>query len=199
MGRLRIVQEIAPGVWHWSARHPNTGVGASSYWLPDLGVLFDPIAVPEAVDAVDEIVLTNRHHLRDSLAARERLSATVRAPRVGMHEFDEDAPIEAYDFGGELAGGAVIAYEVDAICPDEAALYVPSLSALAVADGVMHYGAELGFVSDYLMDEPERTKEGLRRAYARLCEELDFEHLLTAHGSPIASAGRERLRAFARA
>jgi hypothetical protein len=191
------VREIAPGIWHWAARHPATGVGASSYWLPDVRVLFDPIAVPDEVDGVDVIVLSNRHHLRDSLDARERFGAAVRAPRVGMHEFDEDAPIEPYDFGDELAGGAVIVHEVDAICADEAALYVPSVNALGVADGVTRYGAELEFVSDSLMDEPERTKEGLKRAYARLCEELDFEHLLTAHGTPVAGDGRERLRDFA--
>jgi hypothetical protein len=197
-GYLRLVREIAPGIWHWTARHPNTGMDASSYWLPEVRALLDPIAVPEEVADVEEILLTNRHHLRDSLEAHDRFGATVRAPRVGMHEFDEDAPIEPYDFGDELAGGGVIVHEVDSICPDEAALFVPSVKALGVADGVLHYGAELEFVSDGLMDEPERTKEGLKRAYARLCDELDFDHLLTAHGTPIAGEGRERLREFAR-
>ena len=196
-GIFRTMREIAPGIHHWSARHPNTGMGASSYWLRDLGVLVDPIAVPDEVAGVQEILLSNRHHLRDSLEASERFGATIRAPCVGMHEFDEDDPIEPYDFGDELAVGTVTAYEVDSICPDEAALYVPAARALSVADGVTHYGDELEFVSDNLMDEPEQTKAGLKRAYARLCDELEFEHLLPAHGTPIVGEGRELLRDFA--
>jgi hypothetical protein len=191
------MEEIAPGIRHWVARHPSTGFGASSYWLPDLGVLIDPIAVPEAVDGVRTIVLTNRLHRRDSFAAHERFGVPVRVPRPGMHAYDDGDPVEPYDFGDELADGAVVAYEVDAICPDEAALDIPPARALAVADGVHHYNPELAFFPDWLMDDPEETRTGLRRAYARLCEELDFEHLLTAHGDPIASDGRERLREFA--
>jgi glyoxylase-like metal-dependent hydrolase (beta-lactamase superfamily II) len=191
------VNEIAPGIYHWAARHPHTGLDASSYWVPSLRVLIDPIAVPDQVEEVEEILLSNRHHLRDSLAARERFGATVRAPRTGMHEFGEHDPIEPYDFGDELAGGGAMAYEVGSICPDEAALYLPSVKALSVADGVQHYDAELGFFSDDLMDEPEKTKEGLKRAYRHLTEELDFEHLLPAHGDPIVGEGRERLREFA--
>ena len=190
------MNEIAAGIYHWAARHPHTGIGASSYWVPQVRVLIDPIAVPEQVDAVKDILLSNRHHLRDSLSVRERFGATVHAPRAGMHEFDEDDPIEPYDFGDELGGGA-IAYEVGSICPDEAALYLPSVKALSVADGVQHYDAELGFFSDDLMDEPEKTKEGLKRAYRRLTEELDFAHLLPAHGDPIVGEGRERLMEFA--
>jgi hypothetical protein len=46
------------------------------------------------------------------------------------------------------------------------------------------------------MDEPERTREGLRESYRRLAE-LDFRHLLLAHGEPFVGTGREVLAAFA--
>jgi hypothetical protein len=190
------MEEIAPGIRHWAARHPSTGLDASSYWLPDAAVLIDPIATPDAVDRVETIVLTNRLHRRDSFAAHERFGVPVRVPRAGMHAYDDGDPVEPYDFGDALAGGAVVAYEVDAICPDEAALHMPSVRGLAVADGVHHYSAELSFFSDGLMDDPEQTKAGLRRAYGRLCGELDFEHLLTAHGTPLVGDGGERLREF---
>ena len=45
------------------------------------------------------------------------------------------------------------------------------------------------------MDEPERTKAGLRSAYLRLLE-LDFDLLLLAHGEPLTSGGHRALRAF---
>ena len=44
--------------------------------------------------------------------------------------------------------------------------------------------------------DPERTKAGLRASYRRLAE-LEFEHLLLAHGAPFVGAGREALAAFA--
>jgi hypothetical protein len=47
------------------------------------------------------------------------------------------------------------------------------------------------------MDEPAATKEGLRAAYRRLADELEFDHLLLAHGDPFVGDGRDALRAFA--
>ena len=46
-------------------------------------------------------------------------------------------------------------------------------------------------------DDPTAVKEGLFASYTRLAAELDFDHLLLAHGEPIAGTGREALRAFA--
>ena len=62
-----------------------------------------------------------------------------------------------------LAGGAVTAYEVDAISPDETAFHIPAVHALPVADGAIRYGDDLQFVPDQYMDDPEETKAGLRR------------------------------------
>ncbi|HYN91121.1 MAG TPA: hypothetical protein VER75_04300 [Thermoleophilaceae bacterium] len=191
------MDEIAPGIWHWQAPHPMIGVDVSSYWLPDLRVLLDPIAVPAEVEDVDLVLLSCRHHLRDSLEAAERFDAAVKAPRTGMHEFGDDTPIAPYDFGESLAGGAITVHEVNAISPDEAAFHIPSVNALSVADGAIRYGEDLHFVPDKYMDEPEKTKAGLKRAFGRLADELDFDVLLVAHGAPIASGGREALRRFA--
>jgi hypothetical protein len=198
------MEEIAPGLWHWTARHPKIRIEVSSYFLPEHGLLLDPLIPPEGPERLEglarprEILLTNRHHWRDCGSLIERFGCTVRAPRVGMHEFSDGQPVEPYDFGDSLLGGAVTVYEVDAICPDESALHIPSVSALAVADGVIHYGA-LGFVSDDLMDDPEDTKVALKEAYARLADVLEFEHLLTAHGDPVVGGAREALRDFAAA
>ena len=89
-----------------------------------------------------------------------------------MHEYTDGEPVEPYDFGDSLAGGQVIAYEIGSISPDEAALHIPAVSALAVADGVIHYDEGLSFVPDGLMDDPDETKRGLAAAYARLSDEL---------------------------
>jgi len=174
----------------------------SSYYLAGPRVLLDPMAPDEVLDRLEalgppaEAVLTNRHHYRDCDEVRDRFGCPVRAPRVGMHELAAEQPVEPYDFGDELAGGAVRVFEVGGISPDESALHVAAAGALAVADGVVNYGA-LTFVPDHYMDEPPQTKKRLRQAYAKLAETVEFDHLLTAHGPPVIGEGREALRRFA--
>ncbi len=85
-----------------------------------------------------------------------------------------------------------------AICADDTALHLPIHSALALADGVVRGGpygggGPLGFVPDSLMDDPPETKRGLLASCARLLEELEFEHLLLAHGGPVIGDGRALL------
>jgi hypothetical protein len=190
------VEEITPGIRHWTAVHPNLGMKVSSYWLPDLRVLLDPLAVPAEVEGIDEIVLSNRHHKRDAFAARERFGAVLRVPRAGLHEFDEGDPLEPYDFGEPLPGGKITPYRVTELWPDDSVLHIPSLSALAIADTVVSYRRRLAFVPDRFMDDPPAEKRGIVEGLSRLTDELDFEHVLFAHGPPIAGDGRAQLRAF---
>jgi hypothetical protein len=199
------VDEITPGVWHWTARHPGIGIDVSSYYLAEPALLLDPMAPPGVLDRLGElgppreILLTNRHHYRDCATVVRRFDCPVRASRPGMHEFPDGSPVKPFDFGDELADGAVVAHEVGAICPDETAFHAPSARALAVADGVIHYGDELGFVPDQYLDDPPSTKQALRAAYRRLVEQHDFDHLLLAHGTPILDNGRDALSGFASA
>lgn len=197
------MQEIAPGLWHWTARHPRIGSTVSSYYLEDAGVLLDPMFPPDGPDWFAErastprhIVLSNRHHDRDSWRLHETFGCEVHCIANGLYELDGRGPVTPFQFGDELAGGVVV-HEVDAICPDETALYIPSHRALACADGVVRWpGVDgLTFVPDWLMDEPEQTKAGLREAYRGLLA-LDFDLLLLAHGEPVVGGAGSALRSF---
>ena len=193
------MHEIAPGIHHWTAPHPKIKMNVSSYWLAAPRVLLDPLDVPGDVREVREIVLSNRHHKRDAFDAAERFGAPVRVPRVGLHEFGDDDPVEPYDFEEPFAGGAITAYQVTEYWPDDCALHIPSVSALVIADTVINYGG-LRFVPENLMgDDPEAEKRDMKATLGRLADELEFEHLLVAHGTPIPGEGRERLRDFASA
>lgn len=197
------MEEIAPGVWHWTAPHPRIKIEVSSYYLPDERVLIDPIAPSEGLDwfaalgPPADVLLTNRHHYRSSARFVERFGVTVHCVREGMHEFTRGEHVEPFDFGDELPGG-IISHAVGAICPDETALHIPARSALALADGAVRWeaGGQLAFVPDGYMDEPELTKQGLCKSFRRLAK-LDFQHLLLAHGDPFVGAGRGALAAFA--
>jgi hypothetical protein len=200
------IAEVLPGVFHWTARHPKIHIEVSSYWLEPDGVLFDPL-VPEGegldwfagrASAPRAILLSNRHHYRESDRFAERFGCSVHCNRNGLHEFTHGESVEGFDIGARLPGGAV-ACELDAICPDDTALHLPDRGALVIADGVVKggpHGAEgpLGFVPDSLMDEPEQTKRGLLAACERLLSELEFEHLLLAHGGAVIGNGRVLLQ-----
>ena len=190
------MHEIAPGIRHWTAKHPKHGLEVSSYWLPSLHALLDPLDVPDEVDDVHEIVLSNRHHRRESFEAGERFGVPVRVPRTGMHEYSESDPVEPYDFEEPLAGGAITPYQVTDLWPDDCVLHIPSLNALEVADTVVNYD-ELSLVPDRYMDDPAAESQAIRQGLTRLAERLEFEHLLVAHGTPIPNVGREALRRFA--
>jgi hypothetical protein len=200
------VQEVMPGIFHWTAIHPRIRIEVSSYWLEDSGVLIDPLVPPEhgldwfagRAAAPAAILLSNRHHYRESDRFVERYGCTVRCNRAGLHEFSDGRRVEGFEVGERLPGGAV-AREVGAICPDDTALEFPESRALVLADGVVRgggheQGGPLGFVPDSLMDDPPATKRGLLAACARLLDELDFEHLLLAHGEPVIGDGRDQLR-----
>jgi hypothetical protein len=196
------VEEIVPGVLHWKAVHPKLKIEVSSYYLPDSGTLIDPLLPPDGLDALrggDEpqrIVLTNRHHLRNSEEFVREFGCTVHCHEAGLHEFEGAPEVEGFAFGDELAAG-VVAHEVGVICPEETALHISAGDGvLSVADGVISYDG-LRFVPDhYLGDDPEGLKRGLRDAYGRLCD-LEFDALLVAHGDPIPKGARAQLREFA--
>jgi glyoxylase-like metal-dependent hydrolase (beta-lactamase superfamily II) len=195
------MREISPGLWHWTARHDRIGIEVSSYYLEAERVMLDPMLPPGGLEwfeqhgAPEHVLMTNRHHDRHAWELRDAFGCTVHCVRNGLHELEGRGPVQAFDFGDELPGGA-IAYEVDAICPDETALHIPRHAALACADGAVGYGDTLGFVPDQYIDDPEDTKRALRKAYGRLLD-LDFNTLLLAHGEPVVGEGEEALREFA--
>jgi glyoxylase-like metal-dependent hydrolase (beta-lactamase superfamily II) len=194
--------ELAPGLWHWTAVRERIGLEVSSYYLQNERVIIDPMIPPEGLvwfdgpGAPEHAIMSNRHHDRDAWRLRDAFGCTVHCIRNGVHELEGRGPVEPFDFGDELPGGIVV-YEVDAICPDETALHIPRHRALAVADGVVNWdgGEQLQFVPDWLMDDPEVTKQRLRDAYRDLLE-LDFDVLLPAHGDPLTTGGKQALREF---
>jgi glyoxylase-like metal-dependent hydrolase (beta-lactamase superfamily II) len=198
------MREVLPGVVHWTTIHPKIRIEVSSYWLDKAGVLIDPFVPPDvglewfAARPVPPVavLLSSRHHYRESGRFAEAFGAAVLCNQAGLHEFTHGEPVQGFAIGDVLPGG-VIACEVGVICPDDTALYLPDQRAMAFADGVVtggpHGGGPLGFVPDMLMDEPENTKKGLLASFGRLLATYEFDHLLLAHGGPVIGDGRRQL------
>ena len=197
------MREVLPGVFHWTTLHPRIQRDVSSYWLDRAGVAIDPL-VPselglewfsERTSSPKAVLLSNRHHYRDSARFVDAFGCSVHCNAAGLHEFSHGEAVEGFEPGDTLPGG-VLACEVAGICPDETALYLPEQRAVALADGVVRgrQGGSPGFVPDSLMDDSPGTKRALLAAYARLLDQLDFEHVLLAHGDPLIGDGRAALQ-----
>src|SRR5437762_6532450 len=87
------VRELAPGLWHWEAPHPEWrstepwDENVSSYAIDDGErlLLFDPLGVPPEIEALaadreTAIVLTAPWHERDAESLVERLDVPVYTP-----------------------------------------------------------------------------------------------------------------------
>ena len=203
MSGFQGLNEVIPGIQHWSATHPNHGQLVHSHYLVGQRAVLDPIGADGLAEAlvqaggVEQVLLTNRHHLRASAEIAETFGAVLRCPRAGLHEFQgPDSPeFVPYDWGDEVVDG-VTAHEVGSLAPDDGALHIAiGPGALALADSVIFDSEGLGFVPDSLMDDPERTKEGLVNSLRGLLR-LDFDVLLMAHGAPLPAGGKQALAGF---
>ena len=198
------MNEICPGVHHWTVFHEKIHQPVHSYLVAirDSATLIDPMLPEAGLEWFEEharperIVLTNRHHLRHSERFVEEFGCPVLCHEAGLHEFEAGPDVGGFRFGDEVAPG-ITAFEVGALTPEETALHVPDANALAVADGVIRYpDGSLGFVPDFLIgEEPEPVKQGLRDSYRRLLDN-DFDNLLMAHGEPLVGGGKRALREF---
>ncbi len=196
------IAEIVPGLLHWSGPHPRIGQVVHSHYVVDSGTVLDPILPDGALDELvrlgppQRVVLTNRHHYRDSGTLAAELGIPVLCPEPGLHEFEGGSrQVQGYAYGDRVVPG-ITAHEIGWICPDDAALHIEAgPGAVALADAVIRWDGRLSFVPDFLMDDPDDTKRGILESLRAVCE-VEFDALALAHGEPAASGGRAELEAF---
>jgi hypothetical protein len=192
------VEQLAPGLHRWTARHPAWEPGAEpdspDDWPPDVGcvayeapgalVLVDPLVDGwEALDALvarhgrPVVVLTTmRFHGRSRDAVAERYGAELRThtaePPAGVRRI----PIEGMDESMvHLAAPRAL---------------VPGDRLIADGDGALR-PCPASWLR-YLPGPPDAA--ALRAALAPLLE-LDVERVLVSHGEPVRRDGAAALRA----
>ena len=85
----RPIREVLPGVHHWSAIHPRIRLPVDSYYVEGARMVLDPMVPREGLEwfseraAPEQIVLTNRHHLRHSERYAERFGCPIRCCEAG--------------------------------------------------------------------------------------------------------------------
>jgi hypothetical protein len=188
------MEQIADGLYDWTARHEGHGQIVHSHFYVPGGVLIDPMGAPPDGLPGDPglVVLTSRHHLRHA----EEFGVPIVCHADGLHEFEgTDVDVRGFAFGDELSPG-VRALEVGVLTPEETALHIDAGGGwLAIADAVTR-GAdgELAFVPDYLIgDDPPAIRAGLKEALRGILDAESFEGVVYAHGAP---GPREELERF---
>jgi hypothetical protein len=196
------MDELLPGLLHWTTFHDGIGARVSSYYVEPAGALIDPRVPDDGMGAFagrgspQQVVLTSGLHCRHAVLFAESFGCVVRASPEALERLGGELDAEPYTDGDEIAP-RVTAIHVGRICPDEYALHIAvAEGAIAFADALQRYGDVLGFFSDELLgDDPETVKAGLIDAFGGILTR-DFDHLLFAHGEPLIGGGKAALRDF---
>ncbi|HXY17297.1 MAG TPA: MBL fold metallo-hydrolase [Gaiellaceae bacterium] len=216
------VTEIAPGLWRWSAPHPEwkPSSGGPDGWERDVGcvyceagdtiLLVDPLLPDEpnererfwrALDrdvervGAPNVLLTCHWHVRSSEDVVGRYAGSrLWVSEAAAPELGDTAGrvTDVFRPGQELPGGAVA---LDAGAGAGEVLYwLPSHGALVPGDVL------LGTVDGGLRVCPDDWLDGgftgdhVRRALRPLLE-LPIQRVLISHGEPVLERGREALSA----
>ena len=190
------MREIAPGLWHWTAPHPNwtphaepdspadwpEGVGGVLFDAPGGVVFIDPQVPDELWLGLDErvagrpvdVLTTMRFHGRSRDAVLERYGGERVRHDAAMPEGVEALPFPRFD---------------------ETMYWLPGPRALVPGDRLIGDGGGgvrlcppswLGYI------KPVVNVDELRAALAPLLE-LPVEHVLVSHGEPVVGGGAEAI------
>jgi glyoxylase-like metal-dependent hydrolase (beta-lactamase superfamily II) len=198
------VQEVAAGVWHWQAPHPEWDESVwpqlvSSYAIDDGErlLLFDPIATPaEIVARADRrdlvVVLTSPWHERDA-----RSLVDTHNPPVFVTDPGEGSPDVEWLLSGAIGDPRLYSTEgglpdgVEAAFPgrepNDVVLWVPSRGAMIAGDTLVDFGDGLTIHEPWLS-----TPRGQVVGQLLPLLDLPVEHVLATHGGPHDRVALER-------
>ena len=198
------MQELAPGLWRWTARHEEWhpgewGAQVASFALRagDVTLLIDPL-VPDAgfLDPVIRgpvaILVTIPYHTRSAESLSERYGAPIHGhPAVAKRL--RNARVEPID--GALPGGAR-AYRIGKPRRHETPIHLPSHEALAFGDALVATPpGELRLWAQERVDDKRARwyRDTFVPTLAPL-RELPIERVLVTHGEPVLRDGATALR-----
>jgi hypothetical protein len=204
------VDEIAPGIWRWTAPHPE--------WQPDIEwgrevasfalavdetlVLVDPLVPDDVWPRLDELaaqratvaaLITIPFHVRSSedVLARYGAKASVWGHPAAAKKMRDGSSLRPIEPGAPLPGSTK-AYTIGR--RQEMPLWFPSHRALAFGDAVVGVDGALRVWE--AADSAKRMAWYRTRLVPKLepLLALDTESVLVTHGPPVVGGGREALR-----
>jgi len=206
--------ELAPGLWRWSARHPEWhpgrfGAEVASFALEsgEALVLVDPLLPVDddrrVLDALDriaggrsvEILITFGYHVRSAEPLRERYGGRIWGPPNCASRLRDPDSLHALEPGVPGPAG-VTAFAIGRPVRGERPLWLPSHRALAFGDAVVTTpDGDLRLWAQQRLDD--RRRRWYRDTFAPTLGallELPAERVLVTHGAPVLENGAAALR-----
>ena len=216
------MDELATGVYRWTAAHPEwrpkaEEVGSYALVAGEALLLVDPLLTADADErsapllaqlermaaaAVRvELLVTIPYHTRSAEALYERFTAQ-RPTRLWGHanvrkRLDPETPLEVVPAGAtgsvaDIAGGAAEAYTIGRPRRSEHPMYVPALRAVVFGDVVVGAQGGLRFWNMSNGTGADWYREVFAPTLAPLAER-PVDHVLVTHGPPVVGDGQRAL------
>ena len=200
------MEELAPGLWRWTARHEEWhpgewGAEVASFAVDagDAVLLVDPLlpdddaAVLERLDALAPggILVTIPYHARSSEQLAKRYGIAIHGHSAVGKRLKRTSALRPLD---DLPGGAH-AYPIGKPRRHETPIHLPSHRALVFGDAIVTTpDGDLRIWHDERVDDARRRwyRERFVPTLAPL-RELDLERILVTHGEPVLSDGSAAL------
>jgi hypothetical protein len=193
--------ELRPGLYRWTARHPDAEadpeLGSPADWGPDVGSV--AYAARDALVLIDPLVPAGRADLQEELDAvvRRHGKPVVILTTLQFHRRSRDELAARYGASTSRAKKA-LPEGVETIQihgAGETMVWLPEHRALIPGDRLL--GGDRGGLrvcpESWLRYLPSKMNQAQLRKALRPLLDLPVETVLVSHGDPVLSGGREAL------
>ena len=197
------MNEIVKDIYIWSVFSEEKKLNFNGYFIPTQHPLFgnvviDPplvsdldLAQMETLGSVQQILITNRNHIRWSCELRVKFNAEIR---MNSADAQSEDMISDHNFGdGDMLAGFLKAVVIpDNKSPGETALYWEEKKILFLGDALI--GKPPGEVS--LLPPEKYADIEKARAGIKVLDPLNFNSVLMGDGEPILTSGKKAIVRF---
>ena len=180
------VLELAPGLWRWTAPHPDWKVGDD--WAQEVGCVY--YEAPGATVLIDPLVPPERDRFFEALdrdVERRGLPVAVLLT-VPWHERSAAELMERYAAADEPPDGVEL-FGVPEV--DETLWWLPEHAALVAGDVLLGTRDGISVCPDSWLDR--RSSPASVRAALEPLLDRPIERILVSHGEPVLAGGRAEL------
>ena len=197
------MNEIVKDIYIWSVFSEEKKLNFNGYFIPTQHPLFgnvviDPplvsdldLAQMETLGSVQQILITNRNHIRWSCELRVKFNAEIRMNSADAQSQDM---ISDHNFGdGDMLAGFLKAVVIpDNKSPGETALYWEKKKILFLGDALIGKPpGEVSLLPPEKYADLEKAREGIK-----VLDPLNFNSVLMGDGEPILTGGKKAIVRF---